>query len=182
MPPYSVVKTRFCHTVYHYVFVPIGLISLLRSKANESLLLPQGVLTPEFLTCFRFSSKNISQSESLPFYKRKSILRFFKSIPKNLPLKLLTASEGAGRRITFGKKFQITQKIRPQNSLRHQRGTPPLRKIQTKEELKMQSQPETRPARKMPSDEDIHDFLIIISVIAKRLASLILKEGEKQNE
>ena len=46
----------------------------------------------------------------------------------------------------------------------------------------MQSQPETRPARKMPSDEDIHEFLIIISVIAKRLASLILKEGEKQNE
>lgn len=34
----------------------------------------------------------------------------------------------------------------------------------------------------MPTDEEISDFLIIISVIAKRLAGLIMKEGERQDE
>ena len=47
----------------------------------------------------------------------------------------------------------------------------------------MQSQPDTRPSRRnMPTDEEISDFPIIISVIAKRLASLIMKEGERQDE
>ena len=47
----------------------------------------------------------------------------------------------------------------------------------------MQSQPDTRPSRcSMPTDEEISDFLIIISVIAKRLAGLIMKEGERQDE
>ena len=47
----------------------------------------------------------------------------------------------------------------------------------------MQSQPETIPSRRsMPTDEEISDFLIIISVIAKRLAGLIMTEGERQDE
>ena len=47
----------------------------------------------------------------------------------------------------------------------------------------MQSQPDTRPSRRnMPTDEEISNFLIIISVIAKRLAGLIMKEGERQDE
>ena len=52
-----------------------------------------------------------------------------------------------------------------------------------KEAKRMQSQPDTRPGRRnMPTDEEISDFLIIISVIAKRLAGLIMKEGERQDE
>ena len=47
----------------------------------------------------------------------------------------------------------------------------------------MQSQPDTRPSRRsMPTDEEISDFLIIISGIAKRLAGLIMTEGERQDE
>ena len=47
----------------------------------------------------------------------------------------------------------------------------------------MQSQPDTRPSRRnMPTDEEISEFMIIISVIAKRLAGLIMKEGERQDE
>ena len=46
----------------------------------------------------------------------------------------------------------------------------------------MQSQPDKMPIRRsMPTDEEISDFLIIISVIAKRLAGLIMKEGEKHD-
>lgn len=52
-----------------------------------------------------------------------------------------------------------------------------------KEAKRMQSQPDTRPGRRsMPTDEEISNFLIIISVIAKRLAGLIMKEGERQDE
>lgn len=42
----------------------------------------------------------------------------------------------------------------------------------------MQSQQETKPAKRMPTDEEISDILIVISFIAKRLASLITKKGE----
>lgn len=46
----------------------------------------------------------------------------------------------------------------------------------------MQNELQQRISRRMPSDEDLIDIFIAISVIAKRIARLIEKEGARQNE
>lgn len=46
----------------------------------------------------------------------------------------------------------------------------------------MQNELQQRTSRRMPSDEDLIDIFIAISVIAKRIARLIEKEGARQNE
>jgi len=46
----------------------------------------------------------------------------------------------------------------------------------------MQNELKERISRRMPSDEDLIDILIAISVIAKRIARLIEKEGARQDE
>lgn len=46
----------------------------------------------------------------------------------------------------------------------------------------MQNELKERISRQMPSDEDLIDILIAISVIAKRIARLIEKEGARQDE
>ena len=46
----------------------------------------------------------------------------------------------------------------------------------------MQNELQQQTSRRMPSDEDLIDIFIAISVIAKRIAKLIEKEGARQNE
>ena len=46
----------------------------------------------------------------------------------------------------------------------------------------MQNELQQQTSRRMPSDEDLIDIFIAISVIAKRIARLIEKEGARQNE
>lgn len=46
----------------------------------------------------------------------------------------------------------------------------------------MQNELKERTPRRMPSDEDLIDIFITISVIAKRIARLIEKEGARQDE
>jgi len=46
----------------------------------------------------------------------------------------------------------------------------------------MQNELKERTPRRMPSDEDLIDIFIAISVIAKRIARLIEKEGARQDE
>lgn len=46
----------------------------------------------------------------------------------------------------------------------------------------MQNELKERASQRMPSDEDLIDIFIAISVIAKRIARLIEKEGARQDE
>lgn len=46
----------------------------------------------------------------------------------------------------------------------------------------MQNELQQQTSRRMPSDEDLIDIFIAISVIAKKIAKLIEKEGARQNE
>lgn len=105
------------------------------------------------------------------------------SISKIPRTKLLTTSEEQNRQRRLPKKtFRKAQKNVAKTPYSNREAHSHSEKSD-KEVKRMQSQPDTRPVRRnMPTDEDISDFLIIISVIAKRLAGLIMKEGERQDE
>lgn len=111
-------------------------------------------------------------------FRRKSKIQF-----KNLPFQTPYDIKGANPAAASEKiSSEVTKNSLPKLLTAAERHTA-AQKNTDKEAKRMQSQPDTRPSRRsMPTDEEISDFLIIISVIAKRLAGLIMKEGERQDE
>lgn len=111
-------------------------------------------------------------------FRRKSKIQF-KNLPFQTPYDIRGSNPAAASKKIFP---EGTKNPLPKLLTATERHTAAQRNSD-KEAKRMQSQPDKMPIRRsMPTDEEISDFLIIISVIAKRLAGLIMKEGEKHDE